>query len=215
MSRTVIDIDDEMLARAQRALRTSTKRDTVNAALQLAAAVDADRRGQVLDSFQTLLGRLDLDLIEQDEKNDHLERPRDLSRRHVDDRPAAPESRCPPALARYRPRRPGRRLPSRRGGVDASCRQQGRPRSAPPAAPCALRLAPDARQCLELPGASPGSAVDAGQQKGPSVVDLLVAATAEAWDLTVLHVDADFETIARVAPIRTQRADAPPRAYQP
>jgi predicted nucleic acid-binding protein len=53
--------------------------------------------------------------------------------------------------------------------------------------------------------------VDAGQQKGPSVVDLLVAATAEAWDLTVLHVDADFETIARIAPIRTQRADAPPR----
>lgn len=75
MSRTVIDIDDEMLARAQRALRTSTKRDTVNAALQLAAAVDADRRGQVLDAFQSLLGRLDLDLIEQDEKNDHLDQP--------------------------------------------------------------------------------------------------------------------------------------------
>lgn len=54
--------------------------------------------------------------------------------------------------------------------------------------------------------------VDAGQPRGPSVVDLLVAATAEAWDLTVLHVDADFETIARVAPIRTQRADAPPTA---
>jgi Arc/MetJ family transcription regulator len=75
MSRTVIDIDDEMLARAQRALRTSTKRDTVNAALQLAAAVDSDRRSHVLDSFVALLGRLDLDLIEQDEKNDHLERP--------------------------------------------------------------------------------------------------------------------------------------------
>jgi predicted nucleic acid-binding protein len=39
------------------------------------------------------------------------------------------------------------------------------------------------------------------------VVDLLVAATAEAWDLTVLHVDADFEAIARVAPVRTRRAD--------
>lgn len=43
--------------------------------------------------------------------------------------------------------------------------------------------------------------------RGPSVADLLIAATADIWDLTVLHVDADFETIARVTPIRTQRAD--------
>lgn len=48
-----------------------------------------------------------------------------------------------------------------------------------------------------------------GQHRGPSVVDLLIAATAEAWGLTVLHVDADFETIARVAPVRTVRADKP------
>jgi Arc/MetJ family transcription regulator len=74
MSRTVIDIDDEMLVRAQRALRTTTKRDTVNAALELAAAVDADRRAQLLDSFRNLLGRLDLDLIEQDEIDDHRDR---------------------------------------------------------------------------------------------------------------------------------------------
>jgi predicted nucleic acid-binding protein len=51
--------------------------------------------------------------------------------------------------------------------------------------------------------------VDLGQHKGPSVADLLVAATAEAWALTVLHVDVDFETIARVAPVRVQRADKP------
>jgi predicted nucleic acid-binding protein len=49
--------------------------------------------------------------------------------------------------------------------------------------------------------------VDLGQHQGPSVVDLLVAATAEAWGLTVLHVDSDFETIARVAAVRHQRAD--------
>jgi predicted nucleic acid-binding protein len=49
--------------------------------------------------------------------------------------------------------------------------------------------------------------VDLGQHKGPSVADLLVAATAEAWGLTVLHVDADFETIARVVPIQEQWAD--------
>jgi predicted nucleic acid-binding protein len=51
--------------------------------------------------------------------------------------------------------------------------------------------------------------VDHSQHKGPSVVDLLVAATADAWDLTVLHVDADFDTIANVAGIRVQRADRP------
>jgi hypothetical protein len=51
--------------------------------------------------------------------------------------------------------------------------------------------------------------VDLGQHKGPSVVDLLVAATADAWDLTVLHVDADFDTIARVSPVRARRADRP------
>jgi predicted nucleic acid-binding protein len=51
--------------------------------------------------------------------------------------------------------------------------------------------------------------VDLGQHKGPSVVDLLVAATAEAWDLTVLHVDADFDAIARVTSLRTVRADKP------
>lgn len=53
------------------------------------------------------------------------------------------------------------------------------------------------------------SLVDLGQHKGPSVVDLLVAATAEAWGLTVLHVDADFDTIARVTSVRTVRADQP------
>ena len=71
--RTVIDIDDAALARAQRALRTATKRDTVNAALELAAAVDADRRTALLESFSDLLGRLDVDLIERDEENDHAD----------------------------------------------------------------------------------------------------------------------------------------------
>jgi Arc/MetJ family transcription regulator len=74
MSRTVIDLDDEMLARAQRALRTATKRDTVNAALELAAAVDAAQRAHLLSSFRDLLSRLDVDLIEQDEADDHADR---------------------------------------------------------------------------------------------------------------------------------------------
>jgi Arc/MetJ family transcription regulator len=73
MSRTIIDIDDAALSRAQRALRTTTKRDTVNAALELAAAVDADRRAAVLESFRDLLDRLDTDLIDRDEADDHAD----------------------------------------------------------------------------------------------------------------------------------------------
>jgi len=38
----------------------------------------------------------------------------------------------------------------------------------------------------------------AGHHRAPSVSDLLVAATAEAVGLTVLHVDKDFELIAGV-----------------
>jgi Arc/MetJ family transcription regulator len=73
MARTIIDIDDEKLVRAQRALGTGTKRETVNAALELAAAVDTNRRAALLESFRELLGRLDVDLIEQDEAADHAE----------------------------------------------------------------------------------------------------------------------------------------------
>jgi hypothetical protein len=52
--------------------------------------------------------------------------------------------------------------------------------------------------------------LDASQHRGLSVVDLLVAATAQAFRLTVLHVDKDFEAIARVTGLPTQRADQPP-----
>jgi predicted nucleic acid-binding protein len=37
-----------------------------------------------------------------------------------------------------------------------------------------------------------------GQHRAPSVPDLLVAATAELSELTVLHVDKDFELIADI-----------------
>src|SRR6266511_3757866 len=39
---------------------------------------------------------------------------------------------------------------------------------------------------------------DRGLHKAPSVPDLLIAATAELAQLTVLHVDKDFELIAEV-----------------
>jgi Arc/MetJ family transcription regulator len=71
MARTIIDIDEENFARAQRALHTTTKRDTVNAAFELATVIDAQHRAAALESFRDLIGRMDLDLIEQDERDDH------------------------------------------------------------------------------------------------------------------------------------------------
>jgi predicted nucleic acid-binding protein len=40
------------------------------------------------------------------------------------------------------------------------------------------------------------SLADRGHHRAPSVPDLLIAATAELADLTVLHLDKDFELIA-------------------
>jgi predicted nucleic acid-binding protein len=39
---------------------------------------------------------------------------------------------------------------------------------------------------------------DTGKHRGPSIPDLIIAATAEVAGLTVLHVDKDFVTIGDV-----------------
>jgi predicted nucleic acid-binding protein len=39
---------------------------------------------------------------------------------------------------------------------------------------------------------------DRGQHRGPSIPDLIIAATAELAELTVLHVDKVFEVIADI-----------------
>jgi predicted nucleic acid-binding protein len=39
---------------------------------------------------------------------------------------------------------------------------------------------------------------DRGQHRAPSIPDLIIAATAELAGLTVLHLDQDFEIIARI-----------------
>jgi predicted nucleic acid-binding protein len=46
---------------------------------------------------------------------------------------------------------------------------------------------------------------DRGQHRGPSIPDLLIAATAELARLTVLHVDRDFDTIAALTGQKTER----------
>jgi predicted nucleic acid-binding protein len=40
---------------------------------------------------------------------------------------------------------------------------------------------------------------DHGEHRAPSIPDLIIAATAELSGLTVLHVDKDFEIIARIS----------------
>lgn len=47
-----------------------------------------------------------------------------------------------------------------------------------------------------------------GHHRAPSVPDLLVAATGELADLTVLHVDKDFELIAGITGQLVQRLHA-------
>jgi predicted nucleic acid-binding protein len=44
-----------------------------------------------------------------------------------------------------------------------------------------------------------------GHHRAPSIPDLLIAATAELADLTVLHVDKDFELIAELTGQPTER----------
>ncbi len=46
---------------------------------------------------------------------------------------------------------------------------------------------------------------DRGHHRGPSVPDLLVGATAELMNLTVLHVDRDYEIIADITGQRLER----------
>ena len=46
---------------------------------------------------------------------------------------------------------------------------------------------------------------DQGQHRAPSIPDLLIAAIAEISELTVLHVDKDYELIARITGQPTER----------
>ncbi|WP_343602322.1 type II toxin-antitoxin system VapB family antitoxin [Mycobacterium sp.] len=49
MARTVVDVDDDALAAAAQVLKTSTKKDTINAALREIA--QRDIRARMLDRF--------------------------------------------------------------------------------------------------------------------------------------------------------------------
>jgi Arc/MetJ family transcription regulator len=64
MARTVIDLDDELLASVARELGTSTKKDTVNAALR--AVLDSRRRALALTRLRDAAtgGAFDLELLQ-------------------------------------------------------------------------------------------------------------------------------------------------------
>lgn len=54
---------------------------------------------------------------------------------------------------------------------------------------------------------------DRGQHRAPSIPDLLIAATAELANLTILHVDKDFDLIASITGQPVERLadnDSPP-----
>jgi len=46
-----------------------------------------------------------------------------------------------------------------------------------------------------------------GQHRAPSIPDLLIGATGEFADLTVLHLDKDFELIAQITGQSVERLD--------
>ncbi|OKK12121.1 hypothetical protein AMK09_31380 [Streptomyces sp. CB02488] len=69
MSKTLVDVDDQMLAFAQQQLGTSTKRETINRALTIAAAVSADDRARALRWLQDNADQfLDFDVLEERER---------------------------------------------------------------------------------------------------------------------------------------------------
>lgn len=70
MARTVIDLDNSMLAFAQQQLGTKTKRDTVNRALAIAAGTSADDRARGLAWLQEHADQiLDFEVLEDHERD--------------------------------------------------------------------------------------------------------------------------------------------------
>lgn len=65
MAKTLIDIDEELLAEASTALGTSTKKDTVTRALQRAVDESRERRRRALASLRQMAdeGAFDFDRL--------------------------------------------------------------------------------------------------------------------------------------------------------
>ncbi|MEU8898359.1 type II toxin-antitoxin system VapB family antitoxin [Nocardia sp. NPDC048505] len=66
MTRTIIDVDDDALALAARHLGTTTKKDTVNAALREVA--DRRRRAAAIKRMREMVAGGEIDLARFDEE---------------------------------------------------------------------------------------------------------------------------------------------------
>lgn len=67
MAKTLLDVDEELLAEATTALGTSTKKDTVNSALRFAVEETRARRERALAQLQQIAdeGGLDFDRLDE------------------------------------------------------------------------------------------------------------------------------------------------------
>jgi Arc/MetJ family transcription regulator len=67
MAKTLLDVDEELLAEAKTALGTSTKKDTVNRALRFAVEETRGRRERALAQLQQIAdeGGLDFDRLDE------------------------------------------------------------------------------------------------------------------------------------------------------
>lgn len=67
MAKTLLDVDEELLAEATTALGTSTKKDTVNSALRFAVEETRGRRERALALLQRIAdeGGLDFDRLDE------------------------------------------------------------------------------------------------------------------------------------------------------
>lgn len=65
MAKTLIDVDEDLLAEASTALGTSTKKDTVNEALRQAVDLSRARRRRALESLRRIAdeGGFDFDRL--------------------------------------------------------------------------------------------------------------------------------------------------------
>jgi Arc/MetJ family transcription regulator len=70
MARTVIDLDESMLAFAQQQLGTKTKRETINRALAIAAGTSADDRARGLAWLKEHAEQvLDFEVLQEQERS--------------------------------------------------------------------------------------------------------------------------------------------------
>jgi Arc/MetJ family transcription regulator len=67
MTKTLIDVDDEALAEASKVLGTTSKKDTVNAALR--EIIDRRRRAAAIARMRQMVaeGEIDFSVIDQDD----------------------------------------------------------------------------------------------------------------------------------------------------